>query len=118
MSPVIFTQVIHQEFVGRVRDPRASSDITSRLRHILSILLAQSEGNFLVMHEPEKREMVIYHHVEGLETRPQSLDLHATIDASAAVDTTTSASNSWVRWLWPSSGSNDHIPGTFVPRNM
>ena len=98
---------------ARPSDPSAEKDHLVMLRHILSSMSSQGEGRYLALYEPGKREVAFYHYVEGLDARPESLDVHAYIDASAAAEA--SARSSWVRWKWPSTG-NEHIPNTFIPR--
>lgn len=89
-------------------------EMVTRLLHVLGLLQRQAEGQFVARHDPEAKEMVVYHHVPGVATagRADALDLHAYIAESGKVDD--KAASAWRKWAWPS--EEQHIPGTFVPR--
>jgi hypothetical protein len=101
------------QWQGEGRAAWAMGEVVTRLVHILGLLHKQAEGDFVVRHDPEGKEMVVYHHVPGLEGgREGGLDLHAYIRGSGKAEE--KAVGAWRMWKWPS--MEQHIPGTFVPR--
>jgi len=101
------------QWQGEGRAAWAMGEVVTRLVHILGLLHKQAEGEFVVRHDPEGKEMVVYHQVPGLEGgREGGLDLHAYISGSGKAEE--KAVGAWRVWKWPS--VEQHIPGTFVPR--
>ncbi|KAM3572862.1 hypothetical protein VYU27_005165 [Nannochloropsis oceanica] len=105
------------QWQGEGRAAWAMGEVVTRLVHILGLLHKQAEGDFVVKHDPEEKEMVVYHHIPGWEGGGEGggeggLDLHAYIRASGKAEE--KAAGAWRVWKW--SSVEQHIPGTFVPR--